>query len=306
MSTVRSGAGPTGDWKPVESVETDVIMSRSLVALDDLLDGKGAGDEPGSIVPPLWHWLAFLPRARQADLGPDGHPRRGGFLPPVSLPRRMFVGSRVEILGEVRADARLVRRGRVVSVQEKQGRSGALVFVTARYELTSAEAGDHLRADAAPLLVEEQDVVYRDLADNADTGVAEPGRAGTVAKPGPDAQRWRWRWDMAIEPSLLFRFSALTYNAHRIHYDREWAMGAEGYPGLVVHGPLQAVALAELCRRFEPGAAVGRFSFRAIHPKFDDGPLLLRGEPVGDDTIELASFDHRGVQTMQATAVIVR
>jgi 3-methylfumaryl-CoA hydratase len=293
-----------GEWQPQDSIETDVVTSRSVGALNDLLDDGSAPAAPDGALPILWHWLAFLPRSPQHALDADGHPRRGGFLPPVPLPRRMFVGSRVELAGELAPDSPLERRGRVTSVKDKTGRSGPLVFVTARFELFHP-------GGAEPLLAEEQDIVYREASKDADSPAsrdavraASKDEGASGQEDGPEADSWTWRWDLGIDPSLLFRFSALTYNAHRIHYDREWATGVEGYPGLVVHGPLQAVALAELCRRNEPGAPVRSFAFRAVQPKFDDGPLLVRGRPAGDGTVELAAFDHYGVKTMQAEAVL--
>jgi 3-methylfumaryl-CoA hydratase len=300
-------------WQPIETQETDVVTPRSLVSLCDLLDDGNGARPPGRRVPILWHWLAFLPRAAQHDLGPDGHPRRGGFLPPVPLPRRMIGGGRVELTGRIEADAPLRRRGRVVLVQEKHGRSGDLVLVRLRFQIASAEsatgrvdgddAGDSSRGSERRLLVEEQDILYRRPPEpGREPAQGPPVGEDHVAFEGPEAPRWAWRWDLTVEPTLLFRFSALTYNAHRIHYDRTWATDVEGYPGLVVHGPLQAVALAELCRRNDARRMLSGISYRSVRPKFDDGPLLLRGSPVGTRGVELAAFDEHGVQTMRATA----
>ena len=164
------------------------------------------------------------------------------------------------------------------------------MFVAVDYDLSGAGAS----------VSERQDLVYRPAPSPVDQGSVVPQQAGGI---GPDHSMWTWGIDVAIDPTVLFRFSALTYNAHRIHYDRAWATEVEGYPGLVVHGPLQAVALAELCRR--DGRRLGWFKFRAVSPAFDDGPLLVRGRP-GDEPGEvvLEAFDHRGVTTMTATGVV--
>jgi 3-methylfumaryl-CoA hydratase len=154
-----------------------------------------------------------------------------------------------------------------------------LVFVNVKHEVTGGGTA-----------VDEQDIVYR-----------EPASGPTPAAEPAPPEEWDWAWDFAITPTLLFRFSALTYNAHRIHYDRRYATEEEGYPGLVVHGPLQAVALAELCRRHAPDRHLASFTFRALSPAFDDGALLLRGRPDGE-AVELAAFDHRGARTMTAEA----
>jgi 3-methylfumaryl-CoA hydratase len=181
----------------------------------------------------------------------------------------------------------LQRRSTVTSVEEKKGRSGDLVFVKVVHEVTDEGGGR---------LTEEQDIVYR-----AATTAGSPAPAEPVAVPDRD---WPWRWQLEIDPTLLFRFSALTYNAHRIHYDRDYATGVEGYPGLVVHGPLQAVALAELCRRHDPAPLV-EFSFRGVQPAFDDGPLRLRGRLDGHQVV-LRAFDRHGRITTEAQAVLQR
>jgi 3-methylfumaryl-CoA hydratase len=275
-------------WQPATEVVTDTVTAGAAEALHGLLDAPGNPPVDGDPVPPLWHWLAFLPRVPQRELGPDGHPKRGTFLPPVALPRRMFAGGRFTFEREIAVGERLVRRSAVASVDEKEGRSGTLVFVTVRHEIGPE--------DGVPAVVEEQDLVYR-----------EPARLGGSPKdptPSSDADKeWPWSWDLAVDPILLFRFSALTYNSHRIHYDRPYAVEVEGYPGLVVHGPLQAVALAELCRRSGPGRPLESFRFRALRPCFDDANLRLRGRNEGD-SVHLVASAGAGPPTMQAEAVI--
>ncbi len=266
-------------------LRSDTVHATAAAALHGLLDGPGSAPTTGDAVPPLWHWLSFLPRAAQADLGPDGHPAADEVLPPAPLPKRMYAGGRFEFLREIPLGAEVHRGSRVTSVVEKSGRSGTLVFVTLRHELALS--------DGELCVVEEQDLVYREASSAPGPALPEPGEI-----PGD----WDLSWDLEIDPTLLFRFSALTYNAHRIHYDRAYATEVEGYPGLVVHGPLQAVALAELCRRHVERPLVA-FEFRAGRPVFDHGPLRIRGRVEGD-TVHLCTFDLGGNVAVQADATL--
>jgi 3-methylfumaryl-CoA hydratase len=294
-------------WQPVTERAVDVVTPAMAAALHGLLDSPGEPPGPGDPLPPLWHWLAFLPRVPQRDLGADGHPRLGGFMPPVELPRRMFAGGWFEFEAPAPIGEPLERESRVTSVEEKSGRSGALVFVKVRHEV---------RAAGRLAVVEEQDIVYRGETAPATPKppAAAPAPAAAVAPAAaaargrgaarPPAAPGQWSWDLPIDPTLLFRFSALTYNAHRIHYDRRYATEVEGYPGLVVHGPLQAVALAELCRR-RSDRPLGTFRFRAVSPAFDDGPVHLHGTPDPDSgSVALTASDDHGTATMQATATL--
>jgi len=236
----------------------------------------------GAALPPLWHWLYFLPRAPQREIGADGHPRLGGFLPPVPLPRRMWAGGRLQWHAPLRVGDALERSTRIESVTHKSGRSGDLVFLLLRHEV---------RAGGVLALTEEQDIVYR--------APAQPGDPAPAPQAAPtDAT---WSREIVPDPVLLFRFSALTFNAHRIHYDRPYATGAEGYPGLVVHGPLIATLLADLARRERPEARVTGFSFRAVRPTTDLHPFRVCGAPAADGrSARLWAQDHEGWLTMQA------
>jgi len=272
-------------WAPVEQHDTDLVPAGAAAAMHSLLDAPGDPPRTGDPLPTLWHWMAFVPRVPQSQLGADGHPAKGTFLPPVPLPRRMFAGATLDLPTPIAVGEPIHRRGVVSSVEEKTGRSGSLVFVKVAYDYD---------AGGASAISEVQDIVYREPV---------PGSGDRATSPSPDLvpDEWTWARDVEITPTLLFRFSALTYNAHRIHYDREYATAVEGYPGLVVHGPFQAVALAELCRRHAPDRRLTRFEFRAVGPAFDDGPLLLRGRP-DNDRVTLAAFDHHGRQTVKAHA----
>lgn len=283
------GSADAPPWEPVPEELDDVITATAAAALHGLLDADGPPPGTRDPLPPLWHWLAFLPAAPQRDLGADGHPRQGGFLPPTRLPRRMFAGGRIEISGAVTVDERVHRSSLVSSVTEKSGRSGDLVFV----EITHG-----LSAGGRPAITEVQDLVYRG------GGGAAAAAQAALSGSAPDLDGWAWRRELSTDPTLLFRFSALTYNAHRIHYDRAYATGVEGYPGLVVHGPLQAVALAELCRRHVGDRQVVSFVFRARRPAFDGAPLRLRGRLIDDDHVELVALDGAGQPTMTAQAAL--
>lgn len=266
----------------VEETE-DVAVAAPLRGLLATLDKDALPLAQGDPVPPAWHWLYFLPAARQSEIGPDGHPRRGGFLPPVPLPRRMWAGSRLEFLAPLRVGQALLRTSRIMDVQVKQGRTGALAFVKVRHEI---------RGDGELAVVDEQDIVYRDmpaLGGAAPAHVAAPDDADWVRRIAPD-------------PVLLFRYSALTFNGHRIHYDRPYVTEVEGYPGLVVHGPLIATLLLDLLQRERPDAVVRRYAFRAVKPLCDIAPFEVCGRMTGEDSVALWSRDAQGHLTMEASA----
>ena len=268
----------------IESAEDTATLApvRGLLAT---LDDGGTTLAAGDPLPPLWHWLYFLPRPPASGIGADGHPRRGGFMPPVSLPRRMFAGAQVEFRAPIRIGAALHRRSEITGVAEKSGKSGRLVFVTVRHEIT---------ADGVPAVSETQNIVYRE----AGAAVAAP----EVREAFPPAPEGAWVREVRPDPVLLFRFSALTFNGHRIHYDRSYATGEEHYPGLVVHGPLLATLLADLVRLNSP-RRIARFEFRALAPVFDTGPFRLVGRPEGE-RVALVAERCDGAEAMRAEAVL--
>jgi 3-methylfumaryl-CoA hydratase len=235
----------------------DVLHATPVQALAATLDHEPSPIPEGMPLPPLWHWLYFLPLHRARDIGPDGHARRGGFLPPVPLPRRMWAASRFEFHTPLRVGQRVQRVSTIEAVNERQGRSGALVFVTVRHEFTVA-------GQAQPALREWHDIVYRE-----EPAPGTPAPTGEPA-PAPDLTRPHWQRSLVPDEVLLFRYSALTFNGHRIHYDRRHVTQTEGYPGLVVHGPLIATL---------PQARLKAFHFKARHPCFDGQALELHGQP---------------------------
>lgn len=266
------------DWIGREEEQSDTATAAPLAGLAATLDHPDPPWRAGE-VPPLGHWLYFLPRAPQREIAGDGHPARGGFLPPVPLPRRMWAGGRLDFLAPIRVGDALRRRSTITGVEQKSGRSGEMVFVTVLHEIGN---------EAGPAVREVHDIVYREAP--------RPGEAPPRAEPAPDAV---WRRPVVPDPVLLFRFSALTFNGHRIHYDRPYCETEEGYPGLVVHGPLTATLLVDLFLRENPGARVAGFRFRAKRPLFDVHPFTLCGAP-REGGASLWALDHEGRVAMSA------
>jgi len=272
------------DWIGRSEAVEDFIAPAPAQAAAATLDDADARFEDGTAVPPLWHWFYFLPKAPASRIGPDGHPQRGGFLPPIALPRRMFAGARLRFAAPLLVGRPATREGVIRAVSQKSGRSGTLAFVTVGYTI---------RQDGRVCIEEEQDIVYREPG----APVPPPGILADLPPPPTGA----WARVVQPDPVLLFRFSALTFNAHRIHYDRPYAMREEGYPGLVVHGPLTAVLLLDLVHRHAAGRSVAAFTFRGEAPLFDLAPFRLSGLVQGD-TVELHAHGPDGRTAMSATA----
>lgn len=277
-------------WQERSETMSDIITAAPLRALSATLDRDDPAPEDGSAVPALWHWLYFLPHARQSEIGPDGHARRGGFLPPVPLPRRMWAGGRLrwEAGNPLRVGKQVQRVSTIRSVQHKTGRSGELLFVLVEHRFSNQDG---------LALTEEHDIVYR--------AAARPGDPEPPPQQPPLADQAAWSRTIVPDDILLFRYSALTFNGHRIHYDRRYVTQVEGYPGLIVHGPLIATLLLDLLRRQLSGARVVAFDFKALRPTFDLHPFSVHGKPREDGrTIDLWAQDHEGLLTMQATATV--
>ncbi|BDX21203.1 acyl-CoA dehydrogenase [Polynucleobacter sp. TUM22923] len=278
------------EWLGKTETLQDTVTAAPVRALSATLDRPDPLPTTGSFLPELWHWLYFLPHALQSDIGPDGHPKRGGFLPPVPLPRRMWAGSRVQWLAPLAIGDSIERTSQILSVTHKAGRTGDLIFVLVEHRISNQQG---------LTMIEEHDIVYRDAASPEDKPVAPT--------PAPvDAQ---WSKTITADDVLLFRYSALTFNGHRIHYDRQYVTEVEGYPGLIVHGPLIATLLVDLVRQSIPGCTLRQFEFRAIRPTFDihifkvSAKPDLEKDPTGK-TIAIWAQDHEGWLTMQATAVL--
>ncbi len=271
-------------WQGRSERRTDSVTAAPLAALAATLDRDERLPTSGTPLPPLWHWLYFTPLARQSEIGPDGHARRGGFLPPVPLPRRMWAGGRLEFHHPLQVGDAITRDSRIIKVDGKSGRSGELVFVTVRHEISSARG---------LALTEEHDIVYRDM----------PAPGAPLPRPQPAPGDATFSRDVVPDAVLLFRYSALTFNAHRIHYDRPYVTQVEGYPGLIVHGPLIATLLADLLRRELAHAQLRRFAFTAMRPLFDIHAFTLCGRTQADaGNVTLWARDFEGFLAMQAEA----
>ncbi len=266
-------------WIGRQEIVADPMALQPAAALAATLD-RPSVPKPGDALPPLWHWTYFLPMHRQSEIAEDGHAKRGGFIPPVALPRRMFAGARLTFTRDLRLGEPATRTSTVTGIDVKEGRTGALVFLRIRNDFTSARGA----------IVEEQDIVYREHP-RAD----EPPPA-----PRTPPVQAMWRREFQADIMLLFRYSALIFNAHRIHYDRDYATRIEGYPGLVVHGQLVATLLAELVHA-NTAARMTAFRFRSLRPLFDIAPFTLCGAPQGRHVL-LWAQDANGALAMEAEA----
>jgi len=273
-------------WIGRSETASDVIDAPKAAAMAATLDlawSPAAGDA----LPPLWHWIYFWSAMPMSLLGPDGHAQRGGFLPPVALPRRLWAGGRLQFLAPITIGEQAQRVSTIKAVELKQGKSGPLVFVTVSHDVS---------VRGSVVLREEHDIVYREAARATDPVAA--------AKAAPvDAH-----WSMQIEPDAvqLFRYSALTFNGHRIHYDRRYANSVEGYPGLIVHGPLIATLLTELIRQELPDRVMSDFSFRALSPVFDIAPFSVHGSLAADGHhVSLWAANAQGALAVQAQAILI-
>ena len=276
------------DWIGRSEEVSDIVTATPYAALSATFDRSPERPSDGTLLPALWHWLYFLPMYRQSELGPDGHAKRGGFLPPVPLPRRMWAGSQFEFHQPLRIGDALTRTSTIHDVSEKSGRTGPLVFVKVRHEIRRY-------GESEIALTEFHDIVYRQAPTPEDVAPSP--------KKAPTAAVWEKKW--VPDDVLLFRYSALTFNGHRIHYDRRYVTEVEGYPGLIVHGPMIATLLLDLLRHQRPEAEIARFEFRAVRPTFDINHFFVCGTPQEDGkTIHLWAKDHEGWLTMDATAIL--
>jgi 3-methylfumaryl-CoA hydratase len=345
------------NWQPGSAEMSRRVDPWPAAAFAGLIGAPVPPLEAGDPLPPMWHWFTLLEHPAQADLGADGHPARGPFLPPIPGRRRMWAGGRLLLTAPIPVGAHLSARSTVAAVSVKPGRRGELAFVTVRHELS---------VDGAPAGVEEQDIVYRSEPGQTSPRPTTPGPPETPAPPRsaeppapprppetPAAPRppetpapprppetpapplptkppapppptespetpetlethgtpaapelpGAWRAELATDPVLLFRFSALTYNGHRIHYDRPYATQVEGYPDLVVHGPLLALLALELPRIHAPGRVVRSFGYRLVRPAFVPATMVSEARPEGT-TVELTVAAKGAPPSLTATATL--
>ncbi len=273
-------------WIGRSESRTETLTPEPVIGLAATFDLDTEAVVRGPL-PPLWHWLYFLPRAKQRDIGVDGHPVLGGFMPPVPLPRRMWAGSELSFERPMHVGDTVTRTSTIKDVQHKSGRSGELWFVAVDHALT---------VNVQIAVRERHDIVYRAMPE--------------VGKPQPPRPRLehtaQWQRSLRADPVMLVRYSALTFNGHRIHYDREYTRDFVGYPGLVVHGPMQAMLMLDLVAREQPQARVRRFGFRGLAPLFDQDTITIGGtaDPAQAGKLILWTGDGAGGQAMQGWAEI--
>lgn len=273
-------------WRPGTTELARRVDAWPAEAFAGLIGTPAPPLREGDPLPPLWHWFTLLEHPAQSELGPDGHPVDGPFFPPIPGRRRMFAGGRLRQDAPIPVGAELSSRSSVAAVSVKSGRTGEMAFVTVRHELA---------VDGTVAAVEEQDIVYRSEPEGAERRVLAPPETGV---PDPAGE---WRLELPVGEVLLFRFSALTYNGHRIHYDAPYATGVEGYPGLVVHGPLLALLALELPRLHAGGAAVRSFEYRLARPSFAPGEIVAAGRAEGPGA-ELTVGTRGAAPSLTATA----
>jgi 3-methylfumaryl-CoA hydratase len=262
------------DWVGRTETRTQSVDAWPLLGLAALLDRDDA-PAAGEAIHPAAHWLYFGPTVPQSEIGEDGHAKRGGFLPPIPQPRRMWAGSSIAYTTPLRVGESVERTSRILSIDEKQGKAGPLIFVQVEHAF---------RVGGQDRLTDRQTIVYRDPPG--------PSEAPPPAMPAPEGAVWSKRVDP--DPVLLFRYSAVTFNGHRIHYDEPYVTGVEGYPGLIVHGPLTATLLVDLWQTHNPGVPLRSFSFRAVKPLFSGRPFHVEGKPAGEGKVELWTRDADG------------
>ena len=274
--------GGWADWIGRSETRSDVVTPGLVARFCATLDQPVTGEIPQGL-----HWCLCLPDAPTSELGADGHPAKGGFLPPIPLPRRMWASSSVSFDHPLQLGEEITRVSTIASIEEKSGKSGDLVFVGIDHQ---TRVGDRVA------ISERQKIVYRQPAASA----APAAPTGTSR---PDLSVWDWQQDIMPSETMLFRYSALTFNSHRIHYDRPYAVEEEGYPGLVVQGPLMATMLLNLAARQLGGNKLSRFSFRGRAPAFANRALHLVGRREGENII-LAVLGMDGEAIMTAEAAI--
>lgn len=275
-------------WVGRSETRQDVAAASAAAALDGLLEPADRSTDQGVLFP-TGHWLQFAPTEALSELGADGHPRLGGFLPPLTLPRRMWAGSRIEYHAPIAFGARLRRTSTIESITPKNGSTGRLCFIVLRHDLVSEDV---------LALSEWQTIVYREAVE-IDRSAPAPGRPPREDGAAPEG--WDWGHRRRPDEIALFRYSALTFNAHRIHYDVPYATGVEGYPGLVVQGPLLATFIVDGFLREHPGASITSFEFSARAPVFVNELLHVVGRHNDDGTERLALIGPDGRPATTAT-----
>lgn len=282
VAPARDIAAEFADWIGRSSTVDDEVTLPAVRRMAAMLDLDPQSFDHGSAIPPHWYSMFFTPNARRSQIGHDGHPRKGDFLPPIPLPRRMFVGRKVVFPGTLRVGDRASKRSEIVGITQKQGRSGTLVFLAVRHTIA---------VEGRPAVVEQQEVVYRDAPD----GESRPAPAAAV----PSGAAWSATY--AMDPVLVFRYSALTWNGHRIHYDADYARREEGYPGCVMNGALTLHLVIEEALARAGGRRLSGLSARLVKPLFVGGQLTVAGSPADGPTVEAWAGDEQGALAATCT-----
>lgn len=266
-------------WIGRQQIQTDFCNPRQVAMLDAILNQDR--DSPDTL-PHLYHWCYFLPIHHQDELSSDGHPKKGGFLPPIPFPKRMWAGGRLQFLAPIRLNHAIQRVSEITKIEFKHGKSGNMYFVTVKHQIFSEDR---------PCIIEEHDIVYREASNQI--------QAQSKTTPAPVNKHYSYRKQIPMDSVSLFRYSAVTFNAHRIHYDRQFCTEVEGYPGLVVHGPLLATLLMHVFQQENPDMIIESFDFRAVRPVFDFNDFYICGDI--DDQDGKLWIEHADGQTaMQA------
>ena len=269
-------------WIGRSTEGTDIITPQLTRGLRATLFQEIGEPNTGDVAPYTVHWCLAQPVFPQGELGPDGHPARGGFLPPVPLPRRMWAGGELTFIDPLRVGDLVTRVSTISDVALKSGSTGQLCFVSVEHTMTTPR-GLAIR--------ERQDIVYREMG----------GTQAAPAKAPPAPPVAKHRETHMADPVLLFRYSALTFNGHRIHYDRDYVTRVEGYPGLIFHGPLQAAFIVELAAKLHGGTPPSRLSYRGVQPLFEGAKFSVNANENGG-SMELWTANAEGQPTMKGTA----
>ncbi len=268
-------------WHPKVECCAEVITPAQVNRLAAVLDEPAPDYREGDRLPPLWHWIFTIKPVPHSGLGKDGHPERGDFLPPVTLPRRLFAGMKTEFLQPLIIGHETERESEVIDITEKSGTSGDLLFVRIR---------NSFRQQGNLCVVEEQNIVYRDKG----APIVLP-----EVTPFPEPAADSWTKELIVNTEMLFRFSAVTFNSHKIHYDKAYAAAEEGYPALVVHAPLVAMLLLQLLKE-NTSKTVRQFEYRALAPLFNGQPIRLTAVVEEGDSINMQVFRVDGIVAAQA------
>ena len=275
-------------WIGRSQEASDIVTAQLVKGLRSTLFQEIGEPKTGEAAPFTVHWCLAQPVFPMSELGPDGHPTRGGFLPPVPLPRRMWAGGELEFLDSLRVGDEATRTSRISDVTLKSGSTGPLCFVSVEHTV---------RTPRGTAIRERQDIVYREVGSASAAAPAKP--AAAPAKPAPPAAQHRETH--VSDPVLLFRYSALTFNGHRIHYDRDYVTKVEGYPGLIFHGPLQAALIVEMAAKLRGGRPPKKLVYRGVQPLFEGSEFSINANDNGA-SLELWTANAGGQPTMKANA----